>query len=309
MTPSWHADASELISDDRFMRNKACLIFYAEEPRLQSTIQELRGADCSAEAAWHDGDAALIQKRLEDVDYQRLQAYWSTDSQGNINADIETVWAHYCFDRQVRLLLLDAIERIEVAVRNRLVHYFSEAYGPYGYLKPVNFHPIVGSGAKQGVTHGAGRASSPQEKWQNDYKKWRKKLFYAAQVSNLLLLRDYKAKYFSKRFPLWHICEVMDFGSVVFSIALLNKESRKRCRVRLGFPPRSFSPHGCVLSTMFETPAPITIASGIVTGSKACLFPLLSRTGMRSMMLARLNGFLRPLAALLLLICNKQVVC
>ncbi len=184
------------------------------------------------------GDAALIQKRLEDVGYQRLQAYWSTTSQGRICADIDTVWTQYCFDRQVRLLLLDAIERIEVAVRNRLVHYFCEAYGPYGYLKPGNFPSIANQNTRQGATR-PGRASNRQDKLRNDYKKWRKKLYHAAQASTLLLLRDYKAKYFDKRFPLWHTCEVMDFGSVVRFYGFTEQAIQKKVSRSLGLPSPS----------------------------------------------------------------------
>ena len=81
------------------------------------------------------GDFHVIRQRLEDVGYQRLQAYWGTTAQGQIRTDFDTIWGQYCFDRQMRLMLLDAIERIEVAVRNRLVHYFCEASGAFGYLK------------------------------------------------------------------------------------------------------------------------------------------------------------------------------
>ena len=34
--------------------------------------------------------------------------------------DLDTVWRRYTFDRRLRLLVLDAMERIEVAVRARL---------------------------------------------------------------------------------------------------------------------------------------------------------------------------------------------
>lgn len=81
------------------------------------------------------GDFSVIKRRLEDVGYQRLQAYWGTTDDGQIRTDFDTIWAQYCFDRQIRLMLLDAIERIEVAIRNRLVHYFCETSGAFGYLK------------------------------------------------------------------------------------------------------------------------------------------------------------------------------
>ena len=40
----------------------------------------------------------------------------------------------YVFDRELRLLLLDAIERIEVALRAQLTQTLATKYGPFGYL-------------------------------------------------------------------------------------------------------------------------------------------------------------------------------
>jgi abortive infection bacteriophage resistance protein len=52
--------------------------------------------------------------------------------------DLQTVWHRYNFDRRLRIVLLDAIERIEVAVRTQLVYHFVRAHGPFGYLEKKN---------------------------------------------------------------------------------------------------------------------------------------------------------------------------
>lgn len=88
------------------------------------------------------GDFHTIRHHLENVGYQRLQGYWGTNAQGQIRTDFDTVWTQYCFDRQMRQLLLDAVERIEIAVRSKLVHYFCESYGAFGYLNLNNFHKV-----------------------------------------------------------------------------------------------------------------------------------------------------------------------
>lgn len=114
----------------------------------------------------------------------------------------------------MRLMLLDAIERIEVAVRNRLVHYFCEAYGPFGYLNINNFHNIK------------------PDKWQ----KWVDKLDEAAQKSSLLLVRDFFAHYSDKHLPLWLACELMDFGSSVFFFSSVEQQIQKKVSRSLGLP-------------------------------------------------------------------------
>ena len=49
--------------------------------------------------------------------------------------------ALYGTDRQLRLLLLDAIERVEVAARCAVTNTFALRYGTYGHLDPKNFRP------------------------------------------------------------------------------------------------------------------------------------------------------------------------
>ncbi len=90
----------------------------------------------------------LLKMRLRMVGYHRLlgdlQPLVNHDDQGRPGSHfregttLELVWRRYCFDRRLRLLLLDAIERFEVAVRERLVHHLVRRHGPYGYLKREN---------------------------------------------------------------------------------------------------------------------------------------------------------------------------
>jgi len=47
----------------------------------------------------------------------------------------------YRFDRELRLLVLDAIERVEVAVRSAINNELCLAHGPHWYLAEGHFHP------------------------------------------------------------------------------------------------------------------------------------------------------------------------
>lgn len=42
----------------------------------------------------------------------------------------------YIFDRELRLLLLDAIERIEVSLRTQWAHFFAQTHGAHAYVDP-----------------------------------------------------------------------------------------------------------------------------------------------------------------------------
>ncbi len=81
---------------------------------------------------------AEIEARLRDVSYYRLSAYWHTfkrpDESLVPGTTLEQVWRRYVFDRHLRLLVMDAIERVEVAIlRTRMVEQFTVRHGPFGH--------------------------------------------------------------------------------------------------------------------------------------------------------------------------------
>ena len=74
------------------------------------------------------------------ISYFRLKGYWwdmQTDKINHVfapNSYFEDVIARYNFDRQLRLILFDAIELIEIALRTKLIYHLSQAYGGLWYL-------------------------------------------------------------------------------------------------------------------------------------------------------------------------------
>ncbi len=84
-----------------------------------------------------EGDRKHIRRRLASVNYYRLSAYWHTFRTSNDHfrpgTHFETVWERYVFDRELRLLVMDALERIEVAVRARLAYEHATQGDPFSY--------------------------------------------------------------------------------------------------------------------------------------------------------------------------------
>jgi abortive infection bacteriophage resistance protein len=95
-------------------------------------------------------DESNLRECLGNVSYHRLSGYWHTfrnlDADGdwhfNPGTHFSTAWERYVFDRQLRLLTLDAIERVEVAIRNDLILSLATNQGPFGYLDPDNLPNI-----------------------------------------------------------------------------------------------------------------------------------------------------------------------
>jgi abortive infection bacteriophage resistance protein len=68
-------------------------------------------------------DRARAMRWLQNVSYYRLSAYFLPFKKGELfrqGATFDQIAALYIFDRKLRLILLDAIERIEVALRTAL---------------------------------------------------------------------------------------------------------------------------------------------------------------------------------------------
>lgn len=94
-------------------------------------------------------DKSRLIEALQQVSYYRLSAYWlpfrEMDDEGNRTdffqkgITFERVWDHYRFDRRLRVLLVDAIERIEIALRTQLVYLYTKQHGPFDYVNPANF--------------------------------------------------------------------------------------------------------------------------------------------------------------------------
>ena len=77
---------------------------------------------------------------LSHISYYRLKGYWwdmQSDKVNHIfnpNSYFEDVIGRYNFDRQLRLVLFDAIEIIEIALRAKLIYHLSQAFGGLWYL-------------------------------------------------------------------------------------------------------------------------------------------------------------------------------
>ena len=82
------------------------------------------------------------------VNYFRLRGYWLPFEQAYApggehifrpGTTFEQVISRYTFDRQLRLLVLDAIERLEVSLRANWAHALALTHGPHAYEAPGLF--------------------------------------------------------------------------------------------------------------------------------------------------------------------------
>lgn len=141
----------------------------------------------------------VLIKRLQAVNYYRLSSYWhpflSRDNSFKSNTTLKEIWKRYTFDRHLRLIVLDAIERIEIGIRTNLIYNFVHEYGPFGYLKNENIPNLI----------------------PKDYKRWLDFLKHETKRSR----EEFVINFFSKHgdqhewLPLGMAGEALTFGMLV----------------------------------------------------------------------------------------------
>lgn len=85
-------------------------------------------------------DVPFAESKLSHISYYHLRAY-TYPFQNNTDSDhpftraisIEEILSFYEFDRDLRLLIFDAIERIEIALRTKIVYHFALAHGSHWF--------------------------------------------------------------------------------------------------------------------------------------------------------------------------------
>ena len=159
-------------------------------------------------------DKEILIQQLSVANYYRLSAYWypfkRIDSMGNecfvSGITFETIWQRYFFDRHLRLLIMDAIEHIEIAVfRTRMVERFTLKHGPFGYCKPANFNPEL------------------------NHNRLMDEIDSAVGRSKEEFVQRFRRKYTSEsHLPLWMVAEVMTFGQLFTFFSFLHYEEKKQ---------------------------------------------------------------------------------
>lgn len=86
------------------------------------------------------GNVDELKRALETIGYYRLSAYWfpykTVSGSKTVFREGTTfgeVMLTYEFDRRLRLLMFEAVARIEIFLRSRLVYFAAEESGAFGY--------------------------------------------------------------------------------------------------------------------------------------------------------------------------------
>lgn len=139
-------------------------------------------------------DAAHAEHCLRHHNYYRLSAYrFAFTNPSNADQFIEgttfdDLWGLYCFDRRLRLLVMEGLKRLEISVRTNVAYALAHIYGVFAYEDPAHFHSHL--------RHTKALATLDDE----------------LRRSKEVFVQHYRKEYNLQRPPIWAACEVMSFG-------------------------------------------------------------------------------------------------
>lgn len=168
-----------------------------------------------------EGRGLIVQNRaaaltaLNRISYYRLSAYLfplrTSDTTFEPGAAFETALWLYEFDRRLRLLVLDAVERVGILARTVITYELAHTSHPFAHNEPHHFDPRF------------------------DHAKWYQGFLDELNRARERFLEHFRAKYIGyPRVPIWMASEVMSFGTLSVMFKGMTASTQNRVAARLG---------------------------------------------------------------------------
>lgn len=167
------------------------------------------------------GDRSVLVERLRTVNYYRLSGYWYPFRQlpGDSfrpGTTFDAVWDRYVLDRKLRLVVMDAIERIEVAVRTLLAyHHAHRSQSPFAYADDPAALPGLPPDQRQ---------------------RFLDSLREETRSSSETFVKHFRTKYGTDHsfMPIWMATEIMTFGCLLTFYRGATSDVRRAVAAELG---------------------------------------------------------------------------
>lgn len=182
-------------------------------------------------------DIPKASSYLERIGYYRLSGYWypyrdsSTDpatgipvvrDQFKAGTHFSEIVDLYVFDKMLRLLMLDVIERIEIALRVQITLQLGQ-YGSCAHLDPNHLHGNFS------------RRPDPKT-GQIRHREWMRRVEEAFDQSKEDFAKHFRTKYAGSDPPIWIAAEAWDFGAMSVLFGGLNKNDQQAIAQKFNVP-------------------------------------------------------------------------
>jgi abortive infection bacteriophage resistance protein len=197
------------------------------------------------------GDRAEAAEWLRRVGYYRLSGYWypfrKSKSRRGVRTILDTfvegttlaqVTEIYEFDRRLRLLVMDGIERVEVSLRFHVGHVLGRR-GTFAHADPE---------ALDGEFAAPGSMPAPAlGTWMNsDHARWLRKRLDEERRSKADFVKHFRDKY-GLPLPVWVVTEILDFGGLSLLYGGMLQRDRDEVAAALGLFDASRAGNGGAL--------------------------------------------------------------
>ncbi|AHG63201.1 putative Abi-like protein [Advenella mimigardefordensis DPN7] len=158
----------------------------AQDVNVQIQLLQQRGMDI--------GDAASAKAFLLEHNYYRLRGYWIIFEDGSEDhifkqgTQLQDVVDLYHFDRCLRFLVFEGIEKFEIAFRTRWAYMMALHHGPMSYSDR--------------------RFASSVDLFEKNYTKCKEEIDRSKEV----FIEHFRRKYSDPSIPIWAVCEIMSLG-------------------------------------------------------------------------------------------------
>jgi len=159
--------------------------------------------------------------KLQHINYYRLSAYflpfqYSKNSENKNkflpNTTFEDIVKLYYFDTELRKIIFEAIEVIEVYLRTQISYYHSQSYDAFGYLDIKNL----------------------RENKQTEFYELHQDILKEKERSKEVFIRHFKNKYNTSDLPIWTVVEIISFGSLSKLFMLLQEDEQNEVISSMG---------------------------------------------------------------------------
>ncbi|WP_419771146.1 MAG: Abi family protein [Candidatus Marinarcus sp.] len=157
----------------------------------------------------------FVLTKLKHINYYRMSAYFLpfqypknsiNKNQFLFNTTFEDILSLYYFDCELRKIVFEAIESIEIYFRTQIAYFHSQSYDAFGYLELKNF----------------------RENKIEKFDELQADILKEKSRSKEFFIKHFKEKYNSYDLPVWSVVEIISFGTLSkFYMILKEKEQNE----------------------------------------------------------------------------------
>ena len=167
-------------------------------------------------------EKASLVDILSNISYYHFSAYLFPFKQDNSDClkpgtSLDQIYRRYRFDRRLRCLIMDALERVETALKAKVVTVFTQKYGPFGYLDKANYNNFCDA----------------------DFQKLMATI--DAEVNRHIKSKEqfvthYLDKYDEPNLPFWMVAELLTFGNILTIYRKMHRPIQQEIASEFGVP-------------------------------------------------------------------------